>query len=163
HHATPYRDYVIDAFNANMRFDQFTREQLAGDLLPNPTVDQKIATCYNRLLQTSHEGGVQPKEYLAIYAADRVRNLSAVGVGGAAERATPRGPPGTGPAPPPRARRPSPTGRRRGPPAAGGPTPSPRSGRRSPPSTPAANESGSRNWMPALRRSRSSRQPTRRR
>jgi hypothetical protein len=82
HHATPYRDYVIDAFNLNMRFDRFTREQLAGDLLPNPTTDQKIATCYNRLLQTSHEGGVQPKEYLAIYAADRVRNLSAVWMGG---------------------------------------------------------------------------------
>ncbi|MCI0705352.1 MAG: DUF1549 domain-containing protein [Planctomycetia bacterium] len=81
HHATPYRDYVIDAFNLNMPFDQFTREQLAGDLLPNPTLDQKIATCYNRLLQTSHEGGVQPKEYLAIYAADRVRNLSAVWMG----------------------------------------------------------------------------------
>lgn len=81
HHASPYRDYVIDAFNRNMPFDQFTREQLAGDLLPSPTVDQKIATCYNRLLQTSHEGGVQPKEYLAIYSADRVRNLSAVWMG----------------------------------------------------------------------------------
>ncbi len=81
HHATPYRDYVIDAFNANMPFDRFTREQLAGDLLPKPTTDQKIATCYNRLLQTSHEGGVQPKEYIAIYAADRVRNVSAVWMG----------------------------------------------------------------------------------
>jgi hypothetical protein len=81
HHASPYRDYVIDAFNRNVRFDQFTREQLAGDLLPNPTTDQIIATCYNRLLQTSHEGGVQPKEYLAMYAADRVRNLSAVWMG----------------------------------------------------------------------------------
>jgi hypothetical protein len=81
HHASPYRDYVIDAFNDNVPFDRFTREQLAGDLLPNPTEDQKIATCYNRLLQTSHEGGVQPKEYLAIYAADRVRNLSAVWMG----------------------------------------------------------------------------------
>jgi hypothetical protein len=81
HHASPYRDYVIDAFNRNMPFDRFTREQLAGDLLPRATTDQKIATCYNRLLQTSHEGGVQPKEYLAIYAADRVRNLSAVWMG----------------------------------------------------------------------------------
>lgn len=81
HHASPYRDYVIDAFNLNMPFDRFTREQLAGDLLPKPTADQLIATCYNRLLQTSHEGGVQPKEYLAIYAADRVRNLSAVWMG----------------------------------------------------------------------------------
>jgi hypothetical protein len=81
HHASPYRDYVIDAFNSNLPFDRFTREQLAGDLLPNPSTDQTIATCYNRLLQTSHEGGVQPKEYLAIYAADRVRNLSAVWMG----------------------------------------------------------------------------------
>jgi hypothetical protein len=81
HQASPYRDYVIDAFNDNMRFDQFTREQLAGDLLPKPTTDQLIATCYNRMLQTSHEGGVQAKEYLAIYAADRVRNVSAVWMG----------------------------------------------------------------------------------
>ncbi len=81
HQVTPYRDYVINAFNANMPFDQFTREQLAGDLLPNPTLTQKIATCYNRLLQTSHEGGVQEKEYLAIYAADRVRNVSGVWMG----------------------------------------------------------------------------------
>ena len=81
HSISPYRDYVIDAFNDNLPFDQFTREQLAGDLLPNPTVDQKIATGYNRLLQTSHEGGVQAKEYLAIYFADRVRNLSNVWMG----------------------------------------------------------------------------------
>jgi hypothetical protein len=81
HHASPYRDYVIDAFNLNTPFDQFTREQLAGDLLPKPTTDQLIATCYNRLLQTSHEGGVQPKEYIAIYSADRVRNVSAVWMG----------------------------------------------------------------------------------
>ena len=82
HHITPYRDYVIDAFNANMPFDRFTREQLAGDLLPESTTEQKIASGYNRLLQTSHEGGVQPKEYLAIYGADRVRNLSAVWLAG---------------------------------------------------------------------------------
>ncbi len=81
HNISPYRDYVIDAFNDNLPFDQFTREQLAGDLLPGSTIDQKIASGYNRLLQTSHEGGVQPKEYLAIYAADRVRNLSNVWMG----------------------------------------------------------------------------------
>ena len=81
HHISPYRDYVIDAFNKNLTFDQFTREQLAGDLLPNSTIDQKVASGYNRLLQTSHEGGVQPKEYLAMYAADRVRNVSAVWLG----------------------------------------------------------------------------------
>jgi len=81
HSISPYRDWVIDAFNDNMRFDDFTRAQLAGDLRPHSNIDDKIATGYNRLLQTSHEGGVQPKEYLAIYAADRVRNLSAVWMG----------------------------------------------------------------------------------
>jgi hypothetical protein len=81
HNISPYRDWVINALNANMRFDEFTREQLAGDLLAGSTVEQKIASGYNRVLQTSHEGGVQPKEYLAIYAADHVRNLSAVWMG----------------------------------------------------------------------------------
>ena len=81
HNITPYRDYVLDSFNQNLPFDQFTREQLAGDLLNGPTIDQRIATGYNRLLQTSHEGGVQEREYLAIYAADRIRNLSGVWMG----------------------------------------------------------------------------------
>jgi len=76
HAITPYRDWVIKAFNDNLPFDQFTAEQLAGDLLPGATVNQKIASGYNRLLQTSHEGGVQKKEYLAKYSADRVRNFS---------------------------------------------------------------------------------------
>ncbi|MDP7050840.1 MAG: DUF1549 domain-containing protein, partial [Verrucomicrobiota bacterium] len=66
HSISPYRDWVIDAFNDDLPFDQFTREQLAGDLLPKATTDQIIATGYNRLLQTSHEGGVQPKEYIAM-------------------------------------------------------------------------------------------------
>ena len=64
-----------------MPFDQFTREQLAGDLLPNSTTQQKVASGYNRLLQTTHEGGLQIKEYDAIYAADRVRNVSEVWMG----------------------------------------------------------------------------------
>ncbi|NOY42287.1 MAG: DUF1549 domain-containing protein [Planctomycetes bacterium] len=81
HNISPYRDYVIDAFNDNLPFDQFTREQLGGDLLPDAGPDQKIASGYNRLLQTTHEGGLQPKEYLAIYAADRVRNVSEVWLG----------------------------------------------------------------------------------
>ena len=81
HNIIPFRDYVIDAFNANKSFDQFTIEQLAGDLLPNATIEQKIATGYNRLLQTTHEGGAQDKEYLAKYAADRVRNISGVWMG----------------------------------------------------------------------------------
>jgi hypothetical protein len=73
-----YRDYVIDAFNAGKPFDRFTVEQLAGDLLPNPTREQRVASGYNRLLQTTEEGGAQAKEYLAKYAADRVRNASVV-------------------------------------------------------------------------------------
>jgi hypothetical protein len=81
HHITPYRDWVIAAFNDNMPFDQFTIEQLAGDLLPNPASSQLIATGYNRMLQTTHEGGAQDKEYLAKYFADRVRNVSEVWFG----------------------------------------------------------------------------------
>ena len=78
---SPYRDYVIDAFNNNLPFDQFTREQLAGDLLPEPTLQQKIASGYNRLGMMSAEGGVQPEEYLAKYAADRVRTTASVWLG----------------------------------------------------------------------------------
>ncbi|MEC8303759.1 MAG: PSD1 and planctomycete cytochrome C domain-containing protein [Planctomycetota bacterium] len=81
HAITPYRDWVIYAFNRDMPFDEFSRDQLAGDLLPEATVDQRIASGYNRLLQTSHEGGVQQKEYLAKYASDRVRNFSMVWLG----------------------------------------------------------------------------------
>jgi hypothetical protein len=81
HPISPYRDWVIKAFNDNVPFDRFTVEQLAGDLLPDATVDQRIASGYNRLLQTSHEGGVQQKEYQKKYDADRVRNLSAVWLG----------------------------------------------------------------------------------
>lgn len=81
HHISPYRDYVIQAFNDNVPFDRFTAEQLAGDLLPNATDEQKTASGYNRLLQTSHEGGVQQKEYLAKYSADRVRNFGSAWLG----------------------------------------------------------------------------------
>lgn len=77
----PYRDYVIRAFNANMPFDQFTREQIAGDLLPNATMNQKVAAGYNRLNMKSTEFGIQDKEYLAKYAADRVRTTSATWLG----------------------------------------------------------------------------------
>jgi hypothetical protein len=72
---------VIHSYNHNKPFDEFTREQLAGDLLPNATEDQVIASGYNRLLQTSHEGGNQLMEYRAIYLADRVRNVSLVWMG----------------------------------------------------------------------------------
>lgn len=77
----PYRDYVIDAFNRNKPFDQFTIEQLAGDLLPDATLSQRVASTYNRLHRSSGEGGVQPKEYLAKYSADRVRTTAAVWLG----------------------------------------------------------------------------------
>jgi hypothetical protein len=78
---SPFRDYVIQAFNNNKRFDQFTIEQLAGDLLPGATREQRVAAGYNRLGMMSAEGGVQPKEYLAKYAAERVRNLGGAWLG----------------------------------------------------------------------------------
>lgn len=77
----PYRDYVIRAFNANKPFDQFTREQLAGDLLPLPTLEQKVASGFNRLLLTTEEGGAQPKDYEARYLTDRVRAVGTVWLG----------------------------------------------------------------------------------
>ncbi len=78
---SPFRDYVIDAFNENLPFDRFTIEQLAGDLLPEPTLRQQVASGYNRLGRMSAEGGVQPKEYLAKYIAERVRNLGGTWLG----------------------------------------------------------------------------------
>ncbi|HEY6167677.1 MAG TPA: PSD1 and planctomycete cytochrome C domain-containing protein, partial [Verrucomicrobiae bacterium] len=77
----PYRDYVINAFNTNKRFDQFTLEQLAGDLLPNPTTEQLTATGFNRLNMVTREGGAQPKEYLAKYNAERVRTIGGAWLG----------------------------------------------------------------------------------
>lgn len=68
----PYRDWVIRAFNQNLSYDKFTTWQLAGDLLPNPTLDQLIATCFNRNHQQSQEGGVVPEEYRVEYVSDRV-------------------------------------------------------------------------------------------
>jgi len=79
---SPFRDYVIKSFNANKPFDQFTIEQLAGDLLPNATMEQRVGSAYNRLLQTTEEGGAQAKEYEAKYSADRVRNYGQVWLGG---------------------------------------------------------------------------------
>lgn len=76
-----YRDYVIDSFNKNKPFDQFTREQLAGDLFEEPTEEQLIATCFNRLNMMTREGGAQPKEYLAKYQADRVRTVGMAWLG----------------------------------------------------------------------------------
>ena len=85
HRSAPYRDWVISAFLANQPFDRFTVLQLAGDLVePLPeehSDDPVLAAAYNRLLQTTHEGGLQVKEYRAIYQADRIRNVSGVWMG----------------------------------------------------------------------------------
>ncbi len=76
-----YRDYVIGSFNENKPFDRFTLEQLAGDLVSDVSRETKVASGYNHLLMTTREGGAQPKEYLAKYAADRVRNASSLWLG----------------------------------------------------------------------------------
>ena len=76
-----FRDYIVRAFNENKPFDVMTREQLAGDLLPDPEPWQLVASGYNRLSRMTNEGGSQAKEYLAKYAADRVRNISTVWLG----------------------------------------------------------------------------------
>ena len=77
----PYRDWVIRAFNERMPFDRFTLEQIAGDLLPEATLSQKVAASYNRLNMMSAEGGGQDKEYHAKYASDRVRATSGTWLG----------------------------------------------------------------------------------
>jgi hypothetical protein len=77
----PYRDYVIDSFNVNKPFDQFTIEQLAGDLLAHPSTEQLVATGFNRLNMMTREGGAQPGEYLAKYAGDRVRTVAVTWLG----------------------------------------------------------------------------------
>lgn len=77
----PYRDWVVRSFNANQPFDSFTVEQIAGDLLPNPTEDQLIATGLQRCNITTNEGGTIDEENLANYAADRVQTLGWVYMG----------------------------------------------------------------------------------
>lgn len=76
-----WRDWVINAFNENIHFDQFTIEQLAGDLIPNPTLSQRIATGFNRNHMINEEGGIIPEEFLAEYAADRVETTATVWLG----------------------------------------------------------------------------------
>jgi hypothetical protein len=77
----PYRDWVINAFQENLPWDQFTTEQIAGDLLPERTLDQHVASGFNRCLATTGEGGAIPEEYDAIYARDRVDATSAIWLG----------------------------------------------------------------------------------
>jgi len=76
-----WRDWVIDAFNRNMPYDRFTIEQLAGDLLPNATLDQRIASGFNRNHRTTGEGGIIPEEYRVEYVADRAQTTSIVWLG----------------------------------------------------------------------------------
>jgi hypothetical protein len=80
-HMWRWRDWVIDAFNNNMPFDRFTIEQLAGDLLPNATRDQVIATGFNRNHRGNSEGGIIPEEFAAEYVIDRVDTTSTVFLG----------------------------------------------------------------------------------
>jgi hypothetical protein len=76
-----WRDWVLDAFDKNMRFDQFTIEQLAGDLLPSATRDQVIATGFHRNHRTSAEGGIIDEEFRVEYVADRAETTAAVWLG----------------------------------------------------------------------------------
>ncbi len=77
----PYRDWVIDAFNRNQPYDQFTREQLAGDLLPNPTPAQIVATAFHRNTMTNTEGGTDDEEFRVAAVKDRVDTTGQVWLG----------------------------------------------------------------------------------
>ncbi len=76
-----WRDWVVKSFNDNKPFDQFTIEQLAGDLLPNATLDNKIASGFMRNVMTSDEGGIIPEEYLNLYIVDRIGTLGTTWLG----------------------------------------------------------------------------------
>ncbi len=76
-----WRDWVIEAFNKNLRYDRFITEQLAGDLLPNPTLEQRIATGFGRNHVINSEGGIIDEEYRVEYVSDRVRTLGMAWLG----------------------------------------------------------------------------------
>src|SRR5919201_2012587 len=76
-----WRDWVIEAFNHNLPFDRFTVEQIAGDMLPGATLEQKIATGFNRNHRGNSEGGVIPEEYAVEYVVDRVDTTFTVWLG----------------------------------------------------------------------------------
>ncbi len=77
----PWRDWVVEAFNSNMRFDQFTLEQFAGDLLPDATPEQQLATCFHRNHMTNGEGGRDPDESRVDYVLDRVNTMGTTYLG----------------------------------------------------------------------------------
>ena len=77
----PWRDWVVNAFNSGMPFDQFTLEQFAGDLLPNATADQKLATCFHRNHMTNGEGGRDPEESRVDYVLDRINTVGSTWLG----------------------------------------------------------------------------------
>ena len=79
--AWPYRDWVISAFNVNMPFDEFITEQLAGDLLENPTRDQRLATAFNRIHRKTNEGGSVPEEFRQDGISDRVHTVGTAFMG----------------------------------------------------------------------------------
>ncbi len=68
----PYRDWVVGAFNRNLPYDQFSQEQLAGDLLPDATQEQRMATAFHRNTMTNTEGGTDDEEFRVIAVRDRV-------------------------------------------------------------------------------------------
>src|SRR2546421_691175 len=80
-HMWHWRDWVINAYNRNMPYDEFTVDQLAGDILPNATLDQKIATGFNRNHMINFEGGAIPDEYQTEYVVDRVSTTAAAWLG----------------------------------------------------------------------------------
>ncbi len=79
--AWPYRDWVISAFNVNMPFDEFITEQLAGDLLTNPSRDQRLATAFNRIHRKTNEGGSVPEEFRQDGISDRVHTVGTAFMG----------------------------------------------------------------------------------